>query len=93
MYNAMSYWPKPPSFVFFFFFFLSVLNFFLNVGEFPKKKKEKNGVLQSAAGQDRELFLRIFFRDVAYPVNISVILLKHVQQQSELCRIPTTSCI
>lgn len=50
MYNAMSYWPKPPWFVFLFLFFLSflfffsVLNFFLNVGEFPKKKKKKRSV-------------------------------------------------
>lgn len=36
MYNAMSYWPKPPWFV---FFFLLVL--FLNVGEFPKKQTKK----------------------------------------------------
>lgn len=33
-------------------------------------------MLHSAAGRDRELFLRIIFQDVAYPVNISIILLK-----------------
>lgn len=81
----MSYWPKPPCFLFFVFFF-QFLNFFLNVGEF------QNGALQSAAGWDRDLSFAIYGRDVAYPVNISIILLKHVQQ-SELCRIPTTSCI
>lgn len=40
-YNAVSYWPNSPFFYYFFFLFRQ---FFLNVGEFPRKKQIKQSV-------------------------------------------------
>lgn len=71
------------------FLLFLALNFFLKRGWFPPPphpppKKCKRSV---AKGGNGSCSCEILFGDVAYPVNISIILLKHVQQQSELCRI------
>lgn len=61
--------------------------------KFQNKSRVILKVLQkkkNAAELDRELFSQILFVDIAYPVNISYRLLKHVQQQSQLCRGFTT---